>query len=121
MAILKLINLNSLKKNRKNFFKFRKYDEESARYVIATPQEKEWEETSILLIQALGKMIKSFMALNLNKIKENSYFKENILDNLVNKFSKIMRLTTPELACITLKCVQEIYYSRVNFFIFISA
>ncbi len=70
-----------------------------------------------MLIQSLGKMIKSFLTINVNRVKDNSFYKEKLLDNLINKFCRVMRLTTPELAGITLKCTQEIYSSRPDLYL----
>ncbi len=79
--------------------------------------EKEWEDTTILLIQALGKTLKSFLFLNYQKIKEFEYYKENLLNFTINMLVRIMRVTTPEIASSVLKALQEIYYSNLELFL----
>lgn len=95
-----------------------KFDEESINKLTQpSADEKEWEETSILCVQALGKTVKSFLAVNLQREKNFEFYKENLLSNLVSSYSKIMKMTTPELASSILKSVQEIYYSNNDLFL----
>lgn len=98
--------------------KKQKFDEESINKLSASSgEEKEWEDTTILVIQALGKVLKSFLTLNLTIIKDHTYYKENMLNNLIGKYTKIMRMTTPEIASTILKSLQEIYFANANLFL----
>jgi hypothetical protein len=97
-----------------------KFDEASiSKLIQPSAEEKEWEDTTILVIQATGKVIRSFMNFNTTNIKEKDidYYKEKIFDNLIYKFTKIMRMTTPELASTILKTLQEIYYANSELFL----
>jgi len=94
-----------------------KYEEDIMKKVVQlTSDEKEFEETTILIILAVGKIIRSFLNLNYNTIKDYEYYKENFIQNLVTKYSSIMRTVTPDLASAVLKSIQEIYYSNVDLY-----
>lgn len=95
-----------------------KFDEESINKLTQpSADEKEWEDTTILIIQAVGKVIKSFLFLNYQKIKDVEYYNKAFLTNIVNLYSKIVRMTTPEIASSILRSLQEIYYSNVELFL----
>ena len=57
------------------------------------------------------------MFLNYQKIKDVEYYNKAFLTNIVNLYSKIVRMTTPEIASSILKSLQEIYYSNVELFL----
>ena len=80
-------------------------------------EEKEWEDTTIIVVQSLGKIIKSFLTVNLKKINDMIYYKEKFLNNMIEKFIKIIRFTSPELASTLLKCVHEIYNVNVQIYL----
>ena len=94
-----------------------KQEEMSKKSIQPTADEKECEEINILIILAIGKIIKSFLIANLKSDKDFDFYKENFLKNLVEKYSRIMKTVTPDLACAVLKCTQEVYYANPGLFL----
>ena len=94
-----------------------KFDEEIINKLNQpSAEEIEWEDTTILLSQGIGKVLRSFLNKNLEVIKDLNYYTENLLNSLIRKFSKIMRITTPKVASTILGCLQEIYNSNIDLF-----
>lgn len=94
-----------------------KFDEEEIQKLSQPSQEEtEWEDTTILLTQALGKVLKSFLTRNLNFVKDFNFYNESLINSLIKKYCKIMRMATPRLAGATLGSIQEIYNSNVELF-----
>jgi hypothetical protein len=94
-----------------------KFDEETINKVIQpSADEKEWEDSTILIIQAMGKMLKSFLMIN-KENKNFKYFKMDIIDSIKIKYHRIMRSNSPEVAGNMLKSAQEIYYANGELFL----
>jgi hypothetical protein len=94
-----------------------KFDDETVNKVIQpTADEKEWEDTTILIVQAIGKVLKSFLTVNKDN-KDMDYLGTNIIDSIKKSYCKLMRLTTPEVAGNLLRSVQEIYYANSELFL----
>lgn len=94
-----------------------KFDEEAMQKLNQpSAEELEWEETTILLTQAIGKVLRSFLNRNLNVVKDFNYYTESLINSLIKKYTKIMRMTTPKLAGTILGSLQEIYNSNIDLF-----
>jgi hypothetical protein len=94
-----------------------KFGEETINKVIQpSADEKQWEDSTILIIQAMGKMLKSFLMIN-KENKNFKYFKMDIIDSIKIKYHRIMRSNSPEVAGNMLKSAQEIYYANGELFL----
>ncbi len=90
-----------------------KFDEETIQKLNQpSAEEIEWEDTTILLTQAVGKVLKSFLNRNLNIVTDFSYYTGSLINSLIKKYSKIMRMATPKLSGTILSTLQEIYNSN---------
>jgi hypothetical protein len=94
-----------------------KFDEETVQKLNQpSAEELEWEDTTILLTQAIGKVLKSFLNRNLNLKKDFNYYTESLINSLIKKYCKIMRMATPKLSGTILASLQEIYNSNIDLF-----
>ena len=94
------------------------FDIETVKKIIQPTQEEiEWEETTILLTQAIGKVLRSFLSKNLNIEKDFNFYTENGINSIISKYSKYMKLSTPKLASTLLNSLQEIYNSNSELFL----
>ena len=84
----------------------------------SSPDLKEWEDTVILTLQAIGKVIKCFFEEN-KSIENEENFKENneIFLTFVNKCIKLMEINTPLISMNILKTLLDIELSDEKLFI----
>ena len=78
----------------------------------SSPDMKEWEDTVILTLQAIGKIIKCFFEEN-KSIENEENFKENneIFLTFINKCIKLMEINTPLISMNILKTLLDIELS----------
>jgi hypothetical protein len=88
----------------------------STQKIQPSAEEVEWEDTTILLVQALGKVLRAFLSRNINSNKDFSYYNENLINSVTKKYCKIIRMATPKLAGTILGSLQEIYNSNIDLF-----
>jgi len=79
-------------------------------------EEVEWEDTTILLTQAIGKVLRSFLNRNLTLVTDFTFYTESLINSLIRKYMKIMRMATPKLSGTILSSLQEIYNANIDLF-----
>ena len=90
--------------------------QENLRRIMPTQDEKEWEESMILISQSIGKAMKVFLINQRKNNIDDSKINESLFNVIVTNYCLAMKMTSPDLASALLKSLQEIHSANQELF-----